>query len=291
MSPLNPAKIDPWVKEILVDPIGKSGLQWKGDMLLSDYGKEYRVERGVLDLRPFRQKPVSQPLRVWKLGQMAYEQWQKRVSQDPNRDYTDELAGVREVYKIMPLIGRCLDVGGHQGRLRAFLKPGQEYLIVDPFLDVFDGIEAQRNLLRTYPFLAEPVNFVCGLAEHLPLLSGTFDTAHMRSVIDHFQSPELALREAYRVLRARGQLIIGLWVEGGRTGRRAPLEAAKDAVKSMLPFVGLGRYADHHVWHPTYKELVALIEASGFEIDTVHWQTQWHDRVCYIRALKSASLY
>jgi SAM-dependent methyltransferase len=289
MSPLNPAKLDPWVKEILVDPIAKSGLQWNEDTLLSDYGKEHRFERGTLDLRPFRQKPMSQPSRVWKLGQIADEQWEKRVTQDLDREYNNELAGVREVYEIMPLVGRCLDVGGHQRRLRAFLKPGQGYLIIAPFLDVFEGIEAQRGLLRTYPFLTEPVNFVGALAEHVPLSSRTFDTVHMRSVIDHFQSPELALREAYRVLRAGGQIIIGLWVEGGKSGRRTPLEFTKDAVKAVLPFVGLDRYADHHVWHPTYRELAALIEASGFEIDMVHWQSRWRDRVCYIRAVKKGN--
>jgi hypothetical protein len=36
--------------------------------------------------------------------------------------------------------------------------------------------------------------------------------------------------------------------------------------------------------------LVALIEASGFEIDVVHWQSQWRDRVCYIKAAKEAQL-
>ena len=290
MASSSPAKLDPWVKGILVDPIAKSTLRWTDTGVVSDYGVAYGFEGRILDLRPFREHRFSKPARIWKLGQIAYEHWQKRLGEEVEGDYSGELAGVREVYEVMPLTGRCLDVGGHQGRLRAFLEPGQEYLIIDPFLDVFESIEGQRGLLRTYPFLIEPVNFVAGVAEHLPLSSCTFDTVHMRSVIDHFQAPQLALREAYRVLRDRGQLIVGLWVEGGMSGRRTPLELAKDAVKAVLPFIGLDRYADHHVWHPTYKELVTLIEASGFEIEKVHWQTQWRDRVCYVKALKKTPL-
>lgn len=290
MTRRNIAKLDPWVKAILVDPIDKSVLCWSDQDVCCDYGAVYRFEQGILDLRPFKSQIFSEPFRIWKSGQTAYERWQKRIAEDSDYDYTAELAGVREVYEEIPLRGRVLDVGGHQGRLRAFLKPQQEYLIVDPFLDVFKGIEDQTGLLRTYPFLIDPVNFVAALAEHLPVASCTFDTVHMRSVVDHFQSPELALREAYRVLREQGQLIIGLWVTGGKSGWRTPAEFAKEAVKTALPFLGLGRYADHHVWHPTYRELVALIEASGFDIERVHWQAQWRDRVCYIKAIKRASL-
>ena len=111
--------------------------------------------------------------------------------------------------------------GGHQGRLRAFLSPGQEYLSCDPFISVFDSIKKSKNLVKVYPFLLSPVNFICCHAEYLPFRSLAFDTVHMRSVIDHFLSPEIAMREAFRVMSHDGQLIVGLYVRGGRPVKKA----------------------------------------------------------------------
>lgn len=177
-------------------------------------------------------------------------------------------------------------MGGHQGRLRAFLAPDQEYVIIDPYSGVFRHLDKQPSLLRAYSFLTEPVNFLCAMAEYLPFRANSFDTVHMRSVIDHFQNPELALWEAYRVLRNNGQLVVGIYIEGGKSGRLNAREWVKHIAGHVLPFFGINKFIDHHVWHPTYSELCKLIEAIGFRIDQVHWQSQWVDRVCYIRALK-----
>lgn len=60
-------------------------------------------------------------------------------------------------------------------------------------------------------------------------------------------------------------------------------------MRALLPYVGVRRYEDHHVWHPTFAELGALIESCGFSIDKVHWQRAWKDRVCYLLARKPAA--
>ena len=106
---------------------------------------------------------------------------------------------MREIYTDeFKLSGAILDVGGERGRLRHFLAPSCQYLSVDPF-DCFVGLEKFPNLLRAYPSMAQPCNFVIGQAERLPLRPASFDYVHMRSVIDHFQDPFLALCEARRV--------------------------------------------------------------------------------------------
>jgi hypothetical protein len=95
-----------------------------------------------------------------------------------------------------------------------------------------------------------------------------------------------ALLEAFRVLKASGQLVIGLYVKGGRQGRLRLGEVAKEAARSAVSMIGISRYTDHHVWHPTFQELRSLVSAIGFQVDKVHWQSQWVDRVCYLRVLK-----
>jgi SAM-dependent methyltransferase len=106
----------------------------------------------------------------------------------------------------------------------------------------------------------------------------------MRSCIDHFLNPELAVREAFRVLKPAGQLIVGLYVYGGRTGR--DINKNKERLKSLLIGLGMSRFKDHHVWHPTYVELCGLLSGCGFSIDHTHWQAGQRESVCYIRAIK-----
>lgn len=292
-------KIDEWVKEILVDPLSKQQLTASDDgkYLLSPYGRKYPIVNGIYDLRLLNNE-TTHDQKIWKNGQKEYENDSNSISEsiagcedyDDGQDYDIELSGVRDVYKEIPIEGSCLDVGGGQGRLRAFLNAKQRYLSCDPFLNVFDEISKRSNLIKTYPFLLEPVNFLACDAEFLPFKSGAFQTVHMRSVIDHFLNPELALNEAYRTLLDNGSLIVGLYVHGGKHGKVYLKQHAKETIKQILPYVGIHKYTDHHVWHPTYKELTGLISTCGFKIDKVYWQKRHNDTVCYIKALKKNGL-
>jgi SAM-dependent methyltransferase len=278
-------KVDAWLRDILVDPLDKGSLTIGATSLLSLYGRQYPVVNNVYDLRLLTQH-IGVVGELWNAGQREYEHWtDSLVSRDSKQLYLEEKESVRDVYEAIPIVGRCLDIGGHQGRLREYLAEDQEYVSIDPFLDVFEGLDSQDNLLDVFPSLKNPVNFVCALAEHLPLKNGSFDTAHMRSCIDHFYNPEIALLEAYRVLRVGGQLIVGLYVEGGRTGTLTPKESLKERARTLLSLVAK-RYRDHHIWHPTYAELCVLIEGTGFQIETTYWQRAFIDRVCYIKARK-----
>jgi SAM-dependent methyltransferase len=289
---VTPVKLDTWVKEIIVDPLSKEPLviDGKKNCLVSPYGRKYPISGELFDLRLLNNETTPDQ-KVWKEGQRAYERWADGLAaQDQKQDYFAEIEGVREVYADISVEGRCLDVGGHQGRLRQFLATGQEYISCDPFLNVFDGLDKQPNLIKAYPFILEPVNFICCDAEFLPFKSASFQTVHMRSVIDHFASPELALNEAYRVLRTDGALIVGLTVHGGKEGKSDVKSLAKEVARAIFVAAGMERFKDYHVWHPTYKELTDLISACGFEIGKVHWQKGYHDTVCYVRAKKCQGL-
>lgn len=276
-------KVDAWLRGIIVDPLDKSPLLDAPGEMISMYGRRYPVVNGVCDLR-LLSRTSGALAEIWRHGQEEYEEWACHLSDaDARQDYTSEREGVREVYEAVPIIGRCLDVGGHQGRLREFLTPDQEYVSLDPYVEVFLKLESQPNLLAAFPRLHEPVNFIHALAEHLPFQRESFDTVHMRSVIDHFLDPELALCEARRVLRPGGQLVVGLYVEGGRTGRSSMSRQVKDVVKGVLS-IFVEKYRDHHVWHPTYAELVSQIELCGFKVQKTHWQKSC-ESVCYIKAV------
>lgn len=277
-------KCDSWVRGILRDPLDKSLLVIEDDKIVAAYGRHYPVVDGVFDLRVLN-SCVGTVGRLWHTGQTAYESWSAAAGAASGENYVQQRRGMEDVYREIPIVGRCLDVGGNDGRLRAFLSPDQEYLSIDPYLTIIHE-HRSPECKEVYPFLDAPLNFLAAFAEHLPVCAESFDVVHMRSVIDHFLNPELALREAYRVLRRGGYLVIGLSVRGGRRGSDPLLIAAKGLLRGCLVFVGLNRFRDHHIWHPTFDELTRLVSECGFQVEKVHWQASEHGRVCYFRANK-----
>ena len=124
------------------------------------------------------------------------------------------------------------------------------------------------------------------MAEFQPFLNESFDWVHMRSMLDHVQVPDLALLEALRVLKNNGSLLIGMYVEGGKSGVIPLKQRIKEMVKAGLALAGSTRWKDHHVWHPTHANLVRLICDNGFYIKETFWQPCFPDTVCYIQAGK-----
>lgn len=105
-------------------------------------------------------------------------------------------------------------------------------------------------------------------------------------MLDHVQVADLTILEAKRVLKPGGHVLIGLYVDGGKSGVITFERRLKDSIKAGLQFIGIDRWKDYHVWHPTYKNLLKLITDNGFAIEDTYWQPQWKDMVCYVCARK-----
>jgi len=105
-------------------------------------------------------------------------------------------------------------------------------------------------------------------------------------MLDHLQVPDLVLLEAHRVLKDDGNLLVGLFVEGGRSGNISRTQKIKHLIKDCLSFVGIDKWKDHHTWHPTFSNLTKLIEDNGFVVRDVYWEPHWRDQVCYVWAQK-----
>jgi SAM-dependent methyltransferase len=245
----------------------------------------------------------------WSEVQREYAAYHKsRHSSDNLQSYLDEIDSVKEIYtEEFSIKGRVLDVGGHQGRLRHFLTDNDVplYVSVDPYLEVFQNIVLQPNLLKAYPCLSKPCNFLACHAENLPFVKDTFDWVHMRSVLDHLQDPYLALKEAYRVLKAGGTLLIGLTVRGGksslkvdndasvvsrsflvrvtRTIRRAGLKGLTRAVVARMRRTE--KRTDDHTFHWNYEDLIDLLYITSFDIVKEHWQKPPFTMCIYLSAI------
>jgi SAM-dependent methyltransferase len=281
-------RLEPWFGKVLRDPLSKDHLLVANGSVRSSWGRSYPTDHGILDLRLYAEGGVV--LREWSEGQRAYEAFSEHlVTAGTVERYLKEIEGVRPVYEAIPIRGSCLDVGGFDGRVRHFMPPDAPYACIEPYIFAIHNIARQPALIAAYPELKDPRNFVCGHAEHLPIAGGVFDTVHMRSVIDHFLNPQLALLEAARVLRPGGQLIVGVSVEGGSTGIPSAKERLRELARSLLVGLGMERFRDHHIWHPTFPELKDLISRAGFVLDKVHWQASEGGRVVYLQARKPAN--
>jgi len=261
-----PVVISEWLKCLLVDPLSKRPFTHQSEVgLQASCGFKYQYKNGVPDLRVRLAGSADE----WLEGQLAFESWLDQYF-DQGEAHTDfyenEQALDAPVYEALKLYGRVLDVGGHLGHIRKYMEPNQEYCSLDPFVGVHLRASNRSNLFASYP-LSTPINFVGGYAEFLPFQDGSFDTINMRSCIDHFFNPEIALLEAFRVLKEEGQLVIGLTLEG-RTLKSRMKEFVRPVVSVFMP-----RYRDHHIWHPTYENLINLCDVCGFDLKNEVWQT------------------
>lgn len=256
-----------WLSEILVDPITKKSLHLTNEnYYTSEDNFIYSLKDGVPDFRIRLNKSEKE----WTEGQFEFEKWKIKYLEKGELDnsfYLEEQKRDKPMYDRLKLEGRVLDVGGQLGNIRKYLYENNEYCTIDPFIDVWKLVKNKKNLFAYYPYHI-PLNFLGGYAEFLPILSKTIGTINMRSCIDHFFNPELALIEANRVLINNGKLIIGMTVK---------IETTKTYIKNIIRnILGLftKKFEDHHIWHPSRDEIVSLCNSCGFEFEDEIWQSE-----------------
>lgn len=271
--------LDDWASSVLADPITKEPKQ----------PQDFAVTQGVLDARVLLKNSMG--FSVWDSGQTHFEDLEisEHYLRKSKEFFEQEILRDSVVYETILLEEPILDVGGSCGLLREFLKRDRKYLVVDPFIDALQRISPAR--INSYKCLEQPLNFIAGVAEFLPIQTASVQTVHMRSMLDHVQIVDLCLLEAKRVLMPGGKLIIGITIEGkpfGKSGRDyRPLHILKKLVKTLLVMCGVKRYKDKHVWHPTYNNLLQALKDAEFTITQVFWQPAWKGKVLYVSATPS----
>ena len=267
--------LDEWVVNILTDPVLKK----------SRLPHDFQTINGIIDARVFLKNTYG--FTDWKIGQDFYEKGESSGAGYNNQveAYKKEIDFDRPIYQHFKMKGDILDLGGLTGNVREFLSEDTRLVSVDPFIDGIFQIPSARK--EAYTCLSRPLNFISALAEFIPFQEDSFDWVHMRSMLDHVQVPDLALKEAYRVLKPDGKLLVGLYVEGGKSGRKPMVHLIKDVIREVLGWFRINRFKDFHTWHPTYVNLLKLITDNGFEVQDSYWQPYWKDQVVYVLASKS----
>lgn len=106
--------------------------------------------------------------------------------------YLSELEALR---KVLPRKGRGLEVGVGTGRFAAPLK-------------IAVGIDPSKNMIRIAR--QRSVNARVGSGECLPFRNATFDYVAIIITLCFVQDPQKVLKEARRVLKKKGKIIIAI---------------------------------------------------------------------------------
>lgn len=169
-------------------------------------------------------------MNVFETEAGRYEQW---FENHPGA-YQSEVAAVRAA---LPKSGRGLEIGTGTGRFSV------------PF-GIVDGVEPAAAMRR----IAEGhgLTVLDAKAEALPFSDGTFDFALMVTTICFVDDPLQACREAARVLRPGGELIIGLVDSESSLGKRYEIRKAES------PFYQNARFF-------SVPELVEIMDEAGFK--------------------------
>lgn len=236
--------------------------------------------------------------RLWQRVQQRYILFEEYYIQGNKKEvYIQELNEERDTYlDEFRMKGRILDVGGQQGRIRKYLDKEslEEFVVADPFPETFKNLANLDAVLDEYPVVKEhPLYFLNCHAEHLPLRTGTFDWVHMHSSLDHFFDPYMALKEAQRVLKPGGRILIMLYIAEGnpevrkvlaekgilqrakekfaRAGIKGIIESLSWRLKKKLPDEFKVR-DDDHMFHLDSEQLKELLVSAGFTIEKEHWE-------------------
>jgi ubiquinone/menaquinone biosynthesis C-methylase UbiE len=222
----------------------------------------------------------------WKTGQEIYEKQEEQSLYNSQKfeNYLLEIERDRPVYERFNLSGNILDVGGGAGTIREFIHQEKCFISVDPFENVENRTPPEK--IKAYKCLTQPLNYIEGCAEFLPIKTNSMDWVHMRSMLDHVQIPDLALIEANRVLKESGSLLIGLKMETSRYGKESKWLALRELIKLFVGYTISPKYRDYHIWHPTYKNLIKLVEENKFKINDIYFQPGYDGRVVYLHAKK-----
>jgi SAM-dependent methyltransferase len=190
----------------------------------------------------------------WAGRQSQMEEWYRWFT----NEHGNPVESLNNEYKpyiqiLADLQGTVLDIGGGAGLAGAYMKPGTQYIVIDPSSIWLD--ESWTSIRKKLtPEGARP-NFIMGVGEKLPFPSSSFDAVLAFWSLNHASSPKQCIVEMYRVLKPHGKALLVLedmepcWIDvarlsyqelKNRLGRHVdnPIDWHQDTIPTIWPTIG-----------------------------------------------------
>ena len=190
-------KLPKTIQDLLVCPVTHRSLRWEQhdscEFLVAN-DRRYPIVNGVPNMVPT--PPPQQLIQQWETWQQLQRQGAATYEMAPQLNLANgeddepvKFAGFLQAN------GLTLDVGcGPQAMKPAYISDAAEldYIGMDPL---------PGHQPKTFPFIQ-------GIGEALPFPDASFDNIIFHSSLDHMLDFRIALREAQRILKTGGQVII-----------------------------------------------------------------------------------
>ncbi len=132
---------------------------------------------------------------------------------------------------------------------------GNASSLVAPFVGEVVGVDRETTMLdeaRNRPDLLSNITFIDGDATNLPIDSDTFDVAMFSLVLHHVEDAEVAIREAARVTKGDGRILIidmqeHLRNEYNHTMGHIHLGFSEESIQLLAQGAGLRVVTYHHL--------------------------------------------
>ena len=204
-------------------------------------------------------------------GKESAEYWWKHDALAYLRDFPEQHKRIDWI--ISMLYGSVLDVGCGCGLMDTFI-------VAQPYVDKqkIVGVDLSHDLLKWGQHWHTPAHFIRATAEHLPFPDESFDCVILAEILEHVLDPDITVKEAKRVLKNKGTLVV-----------TTPLDEEKWLVNAPLP-------NPQHLRSFTIKELRNFLSKHGFKAYAVpsgtlgepfeysyHTPEGWKTKICQTR--------
>lgn len=186
---------------------------------------------------------------------LEYDQWFERHK----KEYALELKAIRE---LLPESGEGVEIGAGTGR---FTQPLGISLGIEPS-------EAMKNIAS-----GRGVKLLDGSAESLPINDNSYDYALLVTMACFLDALEIAFREAYRIIKANGYIIIGLIDKNSVLGKKYEAKKSKSKFYRNATFHSVDEIEKElkNVGFKNFETVQAILpgdvdEISGEEIKQGH---------------------